>query len=445
MSILRWILPLVLYFYCFPLHATPFIEDCQTARSTAESATLTIRHNLTAEYLGKWQAFADFPELLDDIQEGFAHRPRAEVAAFLKSTTHTTSEIGPFNLLERALMATAAGEFEIAVQSYRVGLMDEPLAKNPFVHGFLARALLVPGKLAEATPEYELAVQLAVATGDRATAFRAKHLYADDLFDAQRIDLAIPVVLPMLESDYPFERAWALTQKALYDWGHGDKEGALKIAGNLRKVLPFAIPHPDLDWQRRRHEAMVETLQTFDGVLVLNPVLTMTADEESLDYQYMGGNVEAAKTVRIWVERYPLEQYATWTDPKQKEMAVWCHSNYYSSLCHSGQYAEAKAGFCKIIDYVPFEEYPGRVVDAWCWLGLALKEEGDYEGAKAALKMGLDLDAVNVPSTSNLAKDENQPRIRSGKTYSIQRERFVAHYQEACRYAEKQQKKVEEE
>jgi len=88
----------------------------------------------------------------------------------------------------------------------------------------LAHTLLTAGKLKEATPEYEIGVQLAVATGDRATAFRAKHLYADDLFDAQRLDLATPIVLPMLESDYPFERAWALAQKALYDWGRGDKE-----------------------------------------------------------------------------------------------------------------------------------------------------------------------------------------------------------------------------
>ena len=443
MSILRLSFLFVLCSISSSLQATPFLDDCQTARSAAESATLTAKHDLTAETIRKWEAFADLPELLEDIQEGFAHRPRAEVAAFLRSTSETASHLGSYNLLERALMATAAGEFEMAIEAYRGSFMDENLSRNPFVHGFLAHTLLTAGKLKEATPEYEIGVQLAEATGDRAMAFRAKHLYADDLFDAQRLDLATPIVLPMLESDYPFERAWALAQKALYDWGRGDKEAALAGAGELRKVLPLAIPHPDLDWQRRRYEAMVETLQTFDGVLVLDPVLTMTADEKTLDYQFMGGNHEAAKTVQAWVEKYPIDQYAIWTDAKEKEMAVWCHYNYYSYLSRSGHFEEAKAGLYRIIQNVPFEENPGRVVDAWCWLGLTLKREGDYEGAKAALKMGLDLDASSVPASPNLAKDANQPRVKSGLTFSFEREWFVAHYEEACRYAEKPPKKVE--
>ena len=416
----------------------PFTDDCRSVRQIVESATLTLKHDLTTPYLKKWIEFADLPDLFDSISKGVAHRPHEEAVALLRSSSQAEGlNLEPYAWLERALMASAVAEREIAIDSYRKSLETGPLDDQPFVHAFLARETLLAGDLAGATIEYELAVLLAKVTGDRNKVFRARHLYAGDLYDSWQVERAAAIVLAMQDSPLPLERAWALSQRALYDWGRGDKDAALTAAGQLRLVLPSASPLPDLGWQKRRHKGVVKIMDDFEGIIRGDPVSTMAVDEESFEYEFMKKNFGVLERLKPWVEKYPLEDYTTWADPKLREVAVWCHLNYSIYLGMNGRPEDAKTGFRKIIELIPFTEHPGRVTAAWCRMGQVLLDQKDYASAKEALETGLKLDASRAPSSPNLPKGLDQPRIQGGLVQPMEREWFVGSYKEVVRQLEK--------
>lgn len=415
-----------------------FTDDCRSVRGIIESATLTLKHDLTTPYLKKWIEFADLPDLFDSIGEGFANRPREEAVALLRSSSQTEGlNLEPYAWLERALMASAVTERGIAIDSYRKSLEIGPLDDQPFVHAILARESLLAGDLEGATIEYELAVLLAKATGDHNKVFRTHHLYAGDLYDSWQVERASVIVLSMQDSPLPLERAWALSQRALYEWGRGDKDAALAAIDQLRGVLPQATPLPNLNWQNRRYRGAVKIMELFDGVLRGDPVATMTVDEEAFEYEFMKKNFGVLARLKPWVEKYPLEDYTTWGDRKLRKVAVWCHLNYYIYLGMNGHPEDAKAGFRKIIEIVPFTEHPDRVTATWCRMGQLLLEEKDYTGAKEALETGLNLDASQVPSSPNVPKGLDQPRIQGGLVLPQEREWFVGSYKEAVRQLEK--------
>lgn len=326
---------------------------------------------------------------------------------------------------------------DIAAKCFAEAMNDPELQSNPFLQALEGRAWLSMEKLDDARVRYEEALRIARAAGDPAVTFRLRRMYADDFFLRNRIQIAYEAAAPTLESEYPIERAWGLSQKAIYYWSQGELETSLEALVELQHLYPTVVPERDLDWQRRRFEDIGETVEMMEGAFEGNPVARVALAVEALDYDQRSGNfLVGFGRIEAIVKEFPIEDYQSWADPKLREWLVWAHYNYYIGLYSLGSGEKARDGLERFILNVSFEEFPARVVEAWLRLGWFREVAGDLEGAIVAYETGFGLDVAGLDredSDAVFPMDFTQPRVLDAHSIPEQRAQFVASYERLTR------------
>ncbi|NUN97424.1 MAG: hypothetical protein HUU16_14775, partial [Candidatus Omnitrophica bacterium] len=159
-----------------------------------------------------WRQSGDFLDLLRKVEEAYAFETEAAIREGLsqRSKVVLAATAEGIVLLDAAILNRALGNLAGAEECLRKAVEDPLYLENPGVEVLLGRTLLDAGRLAEATPEYELAILLAEQHGDPSPVFAVRHSYADDLYRHEQVNLGVRAASECLQSDYPVERAWAL-------------------------------------------------------------------------------------------------------------------------------------------------------------------------------------------------------------------------------------------
>ena len=405
-----------------------FQNDCKSIRERLCSAPV---HDVPApptRELSRWKDYPDLPDLLEAIVDGYKSRPMEQLYDLCRTReTKALAADDPFVWLDAALLGSAKMDRRFSSDCFQRALASPAFVQNPMVYAQRGRELRKHGYLSDASIEYKMALQFAETSGDPAVLFRVRQMYADDLFDAGNLSGAVAVGTESLKSQYPLEKAWALAQNAVYRWALDDSKAVLKTVGELQSVLRQTSPREDLGWEKRRYKQVREVFEMMNKALGGDPVAQMAADVEALDIQYKFGDFSVGpKRMERWVMAYPLKDYSSWKDPGLCEWAVWAHYNYYASLVILGKQSEAESGFLDLIQYVPFEAAPGRIVEAYCWLGRIRIDQGFFDEAKEYLETGLAMDDSSGVLDGPTAAVTRV--VKNGYLPKHQREEFVALY-----------------
>jgi len=337
--------------------------------------------------------------------------------------------------LDAGLLGLALHRTEEAEGLFRQAAAATFYQANPFPRVMVGRAQLEGGKVESAALEYEEALRMAQTTGDPTLVFRIRHAYYQDLFDHGYVEEALRVQEPSLESDYLVERVWAVSHAVDYWWCKQDTEKVQAYTNELEYLLTVTEPRADVMWERNRVRYGEKVLARVQGALAGDPVKQMIMDEESLEYEYQAKHRDVVVArLKPWVEKYPMTDYATWGDDLQ-EWATWVHWTYNISLCGTGHPVEAAEGLKALIDNMPFEHCPLRLVNAWCWLGHCLGMQQRYSEAVQALETGLTMDVAQANAeATGMPIDPLQPRVQGGRVKPTWRETYVDAYRKLLEY-----------
>ncbi|MCG3195714.1 MAG: hypothetical protein GHCLOJNM_00181 [bacterium] len=377
-----------------------------------------------------WRESGDFLDLLRKVEEAYASQTEQAIREGLQQRSQEilSGTAEGIMLLDAAILNRALGNLVGAEECLRKAVEDPLYVENPGVGVLLGRTLLDAGRLAEATPEYELAILLAEQLGDPSAVFAVRHASADDLYRHEQVNLGVRAASECLQSDYLMERAWALGVWIIYSHHIGNPTEALRAYTELSELLPGVTPSPASDWEQRRFGQTQTTLSWYRGVLEGDTLSRMILDVEAADPDFKSGNLIAVeRRLRPWKDRFPLSAFDTIQGPT-REWVVWVHYNYHAVNSILGRYTDAEAGFREMTERIPAEEFAGRVVDAWCWLGHVLRCQGRLEEAQAAFESGLALDQGGSDAEAE-AVDFTRLRLREGKTSGSQRVSYVHEYQ----------------
>lgn len=399
---------------------------------------LTTASVYSASSLAVWKDDLDFLDVVRRIETLYAYLDEDIAQAELERRLWVLSESPPgMHHVDAALLARRFHRRQgLSRDCLLTALNDADLSSNPYLHALLGRAHLALHHIAPATEAFVRAVELAQAMNDPAAAFRVRQMYATEFFQKFLIDQAYQAALPTLDSDYPLERAWGLSQKILYEQSKERKEAAIRAFLELKEMWLGVSPRPDSDWQKRKHEDIDFIVKTMERTLAEDPVAEIILAVEALDYNYRALDAdEGLKALRPIVNKYPIEDYPTWSDPELREWLVWTHYNYCVCLDNAVSSVESEAALERVLAVVPFEDYPARVVEMYLWLGFAREILGKDLEAMEAYEKGFELDVAHLEAASRpeFPTDPFQHRVKDALLSPRQRSLFMGSYERLVR------------
>jgi tetratricopeptide (TPR) repeat protein len=386
-----------------------------------------------ASRLAQWTDFPDYLRLLESAERSYRKASPSELAsAYEAQRSALEGSVDGVGWINLGLMALALDRPWDAEECFRQALLDPAFAQNPSLHAQLARALVANHKKDDAMAEFEEGSKLAEAAGDTTLAFRIRATETSDLFDHGYMDDAIYLRTACLDSAYPLERLWALSELIDYHWAKQEMVTVNTYAVQLKALLPTVTPRPDVKWEFNRLSYARKVRDRVTGALAGDPVKQMIMDEESLQCEY---NVKRFDVVRDrlapWVKAYPIEGYATWPAELQ-EWGSWVHWTYNCALCLTGGVPEAEAGFRSIIASVPIADWPNPVVNSWCWLGYCLLRQHKFAESVTAYEAGFTLDIKGKGSEPVTLPPDPDQLIAAGNVLKFDwRKGYVASYRSA--------------
>lgn len=407
-----------------------FLDLCSQVQESIQTKDLSssVVESCSAIYVHR--DTNDFMTLAKDLEDAYRHRMPSDLEEELerrKGLPEVFRDIG-MGALDTGLLALALEKPKSAASWFESACSSPEFSDNPFAYLLKGRAVLLSGKVSEATEAYERALDLAMERNSEPLVFRVRRNVLRDLFDAGLVDQAWRQGAACLASDYPLERSWALGQAILYHWNKGDRDAALESYNLLAELLPTVQAAPSSDRERRDLELTWKTFHRMKGTLEENPAMAMALDEESVAFFLKEGEYQnIVDTLSPWVERYPLEDYADWEE-EIRFWAPWVHFTTGIALAHLENYDEALSQFEGVIRHVPFEEHPKRVVDAWGWKGYVLIKTDRLEEAKKAYETGLGLDITTADDKGSLSLYYDQPAVPGGIAEDKYRKTYALNY-----------------
>ncbi|MCA9444357.1 MAG: hypothetical protein KC964_26435 [Candidatus Omnitrophica bacterium] len=402
------------------------------AITTGDPATALV---VSGSALYLWKNHPDFLYLAESVSNAFGFlRPEEVENRFAGLNYDATGTFHGLRWLLVGLLARSVDEHLEAANCFDKIRFNGEMTDTPYPLVLQAESLLAKGRLFEATPYYDAAIEL--ATGDPHNLFRVRYEYAIGLLKAGFLDHALGRVGASMNSNYPLEQLWIREELIHYLWAIGDMEGVHHLFSEMEDLISEATPMAECDFESRRMNRVNEVYKRMSRIFdEEDPVARMTMDEEATVTDFKRGNfANAVARLEPWILMFPLEQYSTWEDEELKEQAVWAHYVYGCALCEMGDPASAVSGFDQIITHVPMIDNATAVVRAMGWEGVALKKEGRLQDAIQTIEQALSIDAdYSDAADLGLPLEPDQPSIRGGKINTPLRSAFVRIYKDAIR------------
>lgn len=382
-----------------------------------------------------WKDHPDFLDLAQTVVEGFSYlRPEEVELRFSNLNSDATGTFHGLRWLMVGLLAKAVDEHLHAAECFDKIRFNGEMTDTPYPLVLQGESLLSKGRLFDATPYYEAAIEL--ATRDVHNLFRVRYEYAIGLLKAGFLDHALGRVEASMNADYPLEQLWIREELVHYLWATGDMEGVQKIHSEMGDLLPDATPMAECAFESRRMNRINEVYERMRRIFdESDPVARMTMDEEATVTDFKRGNfANAVARLEPWIQMFPLEEYSNWKDKELKTQAVWAHHVYGCALAEMGDQDTAQSVFDRIVANVPSVENATAVVRAMGWQGVSLMKAGNAQEAAQKIEQALSLDAEGSHADEyGLPLEPDQPSIRGGKVNRPLRSAFVRIYQDALR------------
>jgi len=383
----------------------------------------------------------------EDVSERLARRKEVRTGPFCS-----------FDCFEEGLMAYALGWYEDAAEAFQSSTFAPAFDGNPFPHLMKAKALLqqmpsnrqaardafeqrpetsepdgtpVPSKtgLKEVLTAYQQAISYSMDSPP--TLFRIRHEQAIDLIEKGYMELGIEKLKESRLSTYLLEQAWALGELLIIAWDLKDN-GLQKTCWQDLEILLSALQVcPDLPFEAQCMNHVIELADMMRGIQQGDRVMQMKMDEKSVNLRFFHEDFqEVVERLKPWILEFPLHQSRTW-NPALLETAVLVHLDYYCSLQSLGNFVEAEAGFIEIIDAFSGRSPTCPVIEAWGWLGNALRDQGRIREAQAAYELALMMDIEESQKTANkgYSMDFLQRQVLQGIMPGPVRASHVANYE----------------
>lgn len=360
-----------------------------------------------------------------------------------------------FDCFEEGLMAYALGWYEDAAEAFQSSTFAPAFEGNPFPHLMKAKALLQrmpsqpqvirqqaeqkPGSseepvlskvdLQDVLASYEQAINYSI--NNPPTLFRIRHEQATDLIEKGYLELGIKKLKESRLSGYLLEQAWALGELLVVAWDCKDIEGIKTCWQDMEILLPALQVQPDLPFETLCLNHVIELADMMRGIQQGDRVMQMKMDEKSVNLRFFHEDfMGVVERLKPWILVFPLHQSKTWSTIL-RETAVLVHLDYYCSQQSLGNFVEAEAGFIEIIDAFSGRSPTCPVIEAWGWLGNALRDQGRIREAQAAYELALMMDIEESQKTANkgYSMDFLQRQVLQGIMPGPVRASHVANYE----------------
>jgi tetratricopeptide (TPR) repeat protein len=403
-------------------------EEVEAAKEAVYSREWQLAEETVSALFSQRRSHPEFLEIVDEVTASLSHLSPGALREELQGLRARLAGTTGSGWLMAAALARSLDKSGDADACLMEALKEPSLGDNPFLHVLRAEALLEIELEDDAVREFDEAVALGEAWGERDALFYVKVRVVNSLYEAGKVAQAVERARRLLTSDFPPERAWALAQAIKYYWHLGERESAERAHKELNELLPALTPRPGLSWRSRRIEQAWQAAAWYTGMLAGDPLMELILDEDATDFDLKKGDFEvAAGKLRVWVERYPIEDFARWSD-ELKKWGAWVNYTYCGTLLLAGRSAEAEAALRRFVREVPFEGSQKQLVaQSWCSLGSALHRLERFPEAREAYERGLRLDAQDATAAS-LPSDLTQPSVQNGHMHAAHRKAYIEGY-----------------